>query len=352
MIIGGSTLFKVNIKALLGKQYEQNKEERQSGFTLLYTAINFGGFAAALGCGIVAQTYGWHAGFGLAALGMLLGMSVFCLFERRLIQTEKSENRVNLSFFLPATFSVCALLGLSLYNSAVTSVVIVPLAVVAAGLLLRHLIKTLPSKQFATAIALLGLIIFYFTFEELMGSMLMVYVERQVDRTLFGHQIPTAALQMMNPLTIILSGPLLNGLFKHFPIAAHVRLGIAFLCLALSFTWLGFGSAQAIDILLSFFMMALGELFIAPTVYAYFSQIAPEGKMSVMMATVTTAFALASLLSGNLSALMTNFEIAQTTFFKSVALASVCVTIAVALVGKLSDGKQEEMLSGEHSGII
>ena len=59
----------------------QGDRRRDSGFTLYYMGINLGSFAAS---GIYAahglpQNYGWSAGFGLAAIGMLAGLVVFIL---------------------------------------------------------------------------------------------------------------------------------------------------------------------------------------------------------------------------------------------------------------------------------
>ena len=39
--------------------------------------INIGGFAAPLLCGWLAAEYGWHYGFGLAGIGMLVGLIFF-----------------------------------------------------------------------------------------------------------------------------------------------------------------------------------------------------------------------------------------------------------------------------------
>lgn len=39
--------------------------------------INIGGFAAPLLCGWLGRTYGWHYGFGLAGIGMLIGLLFF-----------------------------------------------------------------------------------------------------------------------------------------------------------------------------------------------------------------------------------------------------------------------------------
>ena len=41
------------------------------------TAINVGAFAGPLVCAIVAQVWGWHAGFGLAGGLMLIALAIY-----------------------------------------------------------------------------------------------------------------------------------------------------------------------------------------------------------------------------------------------------------------------------------
>jgi len=38
--------------------------------------INLGAALAPLLCGYIGETYGWHYGFGLATIGMLIGLAV------------------------------------------------------------------------------------------------------------------------------------------------------------------------------------------------------------------------------------------------------------------------------------
>src|SRR5262249_13435422 len=45
--------------------------------TIYYMGVNLGGALAPLVCGYVGERYGWHYGFGLATIGMLVGLAVF-----------------------------------------------------------------------------------------------------------------------------------------------------------------------------------------------------------------------------------------------------------------------------------
>jgi len=79
LIIMGVGFLKPNISTLVGQLYQQGDPRRDSGFTLYYYGINLGAFWAAVLCGYLGQNYGWSWGFGLAGIGMALGLLVFWL---------------------------------------------------------------------------------------------------------------------------------------------------------------------------------------------------------------------------------------------------------------------------------
>src|SRR3954466_11515017 len=78
LLIIGSGLLKGNISAQVGGLYPAEDEERRSrGFAIFSTAINFGAVVGPLFCGFLGERYGWHIGFGAAALFMLAGVATY-----------------------------------------------------------------------------------------------------------------------------------------------------------------------------------------------------------------------------------------------------------------------------------
>ncbi|MEO0481884.1 MAG: peptide MFS transporter [Planctomycetota bacterium] len=77
MIIVGNGFFKPNISSMVGQLYPPGDNTRRGGFTIFYMGINLGAALSPLLCGYVGETYGWHYGFGLATIGMLIGLAVF-----------------------------------------------------------------------------------------------------------------------------------------------------------------------------------------------------------------------------------------------------------------------------------
>lgn len=76
-LIVGNGFFKPNISTMVGGLYPAGSTKRDGGFTIFYIGVNLGGALAPLLCGYVGEKYGWHYGFGLATIGMMLGLAIF-----------------------------------------------------------------------------------------------------------------------------------------------------------------------------------------------------------------------------------------------------------------------------------
>ncbi|TLM79906.1 peptide MFS transporter [Microbulbifer harenosus] len=77
LITVGVGFLKPNISTIVGQLYPKNDPRRDAGFTIFYMGINVGSFIATLLCGWLGETYGWGYGFGVAGIGMLLGLITF-----------------------------------------------------------------------------------------------------------------------------------------------------------------------------------------------------------------------------------------------------------------------------------
>src|SRR5436853_2965623 len=78
LLVIGSGFLKGNISAQVGALYPAEDEARRTrGFIIFSTAINIGAVIGPLLCGFLAQVYGWHYGFGIAAIFMLLGLATY-----------------------------------------------------------------------------------------------------------------------------------------------------------------------------------------------------------------------------------------------------------------------------------
>jgi POT family proton-dependent oligopeptide transporter len=94
LLITGCGLLKGNISAQVGALYrEDDATGRTRGFSIFSMGINVGATAGPLVCGALAQFYGWHAGFGLAGILMLLGLFTYMAGYRTLTETTPAANK-------------------------------------------------------------------------------------------------------------------------------------------------------------------------------------------------------------------------------------------------------------------
>ena len=296
LIITGSALFRSNLKTLLGHLYS-DEEGRNSGYTLLYSSINLGGFAAALICSIVAELYGWHLGFGLAMIGMIIGMTFF----QPHIKPKKIPLRCNI-FLIPAPLIFAFLLS----HAPIANLFILPLSIIAFIFILFYL-----KASFHLCIVI-ALLIIYFSISELAGSLLILYSETEINRNLFGIRLPAATLSTINPLIIILTGPILS----RYHISLRTRIMISFINLSVAFLIL-YTSTQIRNptlpyLFIPFTIIGLGELLLAPAIFTLCS------KTGTSMGLVTIAFSLANLFSGHLA----NLPISKGALFLAIAITS------------------------------
>lgn len=109
-LIAGNGFFKPNISTIVGTLYPEGSLKRDGGFTIFYIGINLGAAMAPLLCGYIGETYGWHYGFGLATIGMLVGLAVFVaptILTQILILTTALASAYGLAFYNAGdTFSI------------------------------------------------------------------------------------------------------------------------------------------------------------------------------------------------------------------------------------------------------
>lgn len=78
-LVIGTGFFKPNMTSILSEMYKSFPEKKDGAYTIFYMGVNAGAFFGMMLCGYLAETKGWHYGFGLAGVFMLLGTLQFWL---------------------------------------------------------------------------------------------------------------------------------------------------------------------------------------------------------------------------------------------------------------------------------
>lgn len=109
LLITGAGFVRGNVAPQIGELYSTEDRRRGVAFQIYGSVINFGAFVAPLVTGALGQAYGWHFGFGFAAVGMMIGLAVYLMgqknlpAETRVARREKSapltrQDRIRLGF--------------------------------------------------------------------------------------------------------------------------------------------------------------------------------------------------------------------------------------------------------------
>src|SRR5690606_26792057 len=78
-LVIGTGFFKPNMTSILSEMYKSFPEKKDGAYTIFYMGVNAGAFFGMMLCGYLANNIGWHYGFGLAGIFMLLGTLQFWL---------------------------------------------------------------------------------------------------------------------------------------------------------------------------------------------------------------------------------------------------------------------------------
>ena len=84
LIAFGSGGLKANATAVVGTLYSADDPRRDAGFSLFYLGINLGAFFGPILTGLLQTTMGFHWGFGLAAVGMGIGLLQYAIGRKGL----------------------------------------------------------------------------------------------------------------------------------------------------------------------------------------------------------------------------------------------------------------------------
>jgi POT family proton-dependent oligopeptide transporter len=83
-LVLGTGCFKGNIAGQVGSLYAEKDLRRADAFQIFYLGINAGVIAAPLIAGTLGEKVGWHYGFGVAGVGMLIALVIYMAGRRHL----------------------------------------------------------------------------------------------------------------------------------------------------------------------------------------------------------------------------------------------------------------------------
>jgi POT family proton-dependent oligopeptide transporter len=332
LVIFGTGLLKPNVSTVVGELYPEGGARRDAGFSIFYMGINLGAWIGPLLTGFFGENYNWHWGFGVGAIGMILGLVQYKMGDQYLgdagyLKSGDSPEQVSAKArkFFAWFFGSMAAIGLFAYSVSV-GIIPVTLTQIATALGYSVLIlvalyfvylwtmgghTTEENKKLAVIFWLFLLIAVFWSGFEQAGSSLTVFARDLTDRTVFGWVVPASYFQSINPVFIIIMAPLFGSLWvfldkvhKNPPLPLKAGLGLLFL--AAGFFVIAWGAANATNgnlvtpawLIVTYFLHTTGELCISPIGLSAITKLSPQQRVGQMMGIWFVGAALGNLFAG------------------------------------------------------
>ena len=335
----GNGFFKPNISTMVGKLYPENDKRIDAAFTIFYMGINLGGLLAPIICGFVGNTgnladFKW--GYFAAGTGMVLSLIIFSIYKAKYLTTpegepigvipagavkkdEKGKKKINtkdifmnLGFFIIVLVVFKYLLNADNFGSFIYAIFFTaPLSIITD----KTLTKIEKQKIVALFILILFTMVFWAAFGQL-GSSITFFADKQMDRSIFGFNIPPSVFQSFGPLFIVTFAPVMAIIWTFLAKRSKepsipVKLGFGLLFMALAWVLLIIGiklitpgvKVGMVWLILMYFTLTIGELCLSPIGLSMVFKLAPVKFAAILMAIWFLSLGTSFKLSGVMSAL-------------------------------------------------
>ena len=335
LIVLGVGMLKPNVSTMVGGLYKEGDPRRDKGFSIFYIGINVGAAIAGIAVGYVAKIYGWHYGFGLAAIGMVLGQLMYVWGQRFLKdvgnppdKNDMDEHSVSINEIFKTMLSTKKSLGVVILLAALS--VVIPVVFmeteVAAYIVFFLFLSTVvgfmmtvfedlgskieKDRFIVLLLSFLIVIVFWGAFEQA-GGLLNIYAQQKTDRTLGGWEIPAAYFQSLNPAYIIVFG-IPVALFwqwiknKGKEASSIFKMAIGVIIMGLGFLFMVFatiqydemGSAALYWLVFAYLLHTIGELSASPVALSFITKLAPLRYGALMMGIYFAATGMGNKVAG------------------------------------------------------
>jgi proton-dependent oligopeptide transporter, POT family len=273
LLIVGCGFLKGNISTQVGSLYaESDSAGRTRGFSIFSIGINVGAVAGPLLCGLLAQLYGWHAGFGLAGALMLCGLATYLAGYRELSESKRVVRCESV-----------------------------------ASPLDRQQWRTIGALIAVMAITMFQSVAYYQN-----SNIAMIWIDRSVDPELLGFHVPVAWFNSIDSLVSIMAVPFLFALWRRQAARGgepgelvKIGTGAWLACVANLLLVAGCALSTRVPLLVPVIydvLLGIAFLYYWPTLLALVSRAAPPHLRATMMGTAFLSLFLSNITIGRLGA--------------------------------------------------
>ncbi len=317
-IITGTGFFKANMSSSVGMLYkDKNKSLKDAGYTIFYFAINIGSIFAPIVCGYVRHEYGWHYGFGIAGLGMLIGAVIALTQKKYFSHIDKGPS--SKSYWLVAMGGIISgpLFACILYHHEKFCTFFPFVGLVFALYIGKIILQCNAEEREKIFTLIVGLVVYMFSFALILQQDMVVvlFIKRNVNKIFLGQSLKVEYFQSINPLTVLS----LAGIFSYVwtvlakkgkDLQPASKFALAFLLSGVAFFILFMGciSGQSSDglspawyVIAGLVLGTIAEILTFPIMLSLTSKISPDRFKGVMMASSMLGISFASLIAKYLS---------------------------------------------------
>lgn len=331
LVILGVGLLKPNISTMVGGLYKQGDIRRDKGFSIFYIGINIGSLLATMVVGFVVAAWGWHAGFGLAGIAMLLGLVIYIWGQKYLTHVgnfepdnptndNQSSYRTlftNLLVSQKQLFITVLLVAISVFGWYKLGwgfgILFLFLTLITALMMMiyKELTSTIDKDRFMVLlVSFIMVIIFWAAFEQA-GGLMNLYTDSNTDRILFGMEVPTVMFQSLNAGFIVLFAAGVASIWakrklKGKEASSLFKMAIGIMIMGFGFLFMVFAAMQfeksgyssMLWLVLAYLFHTLGELCISPVALSFITKLSPVKYASLMMGVYFAATGLGNKVAG------------------------------------------------------
>lgn len=304
LIIIGTGLLKPNVSSIVGDLYSEKDTRRDSGFSVFYMGINMGAFIAPLIVGTIGLEYNFHLGFGIAALGMLIGLIVFVVTKKKYLGLAGSyvpnpmgkDERKKVLTRIGIAVLLVLIIGFVLIQQGIMTIDVFIMTVSILGIVIPTLYFIVMYRSSKTTadeksrllayIPLFVAAMMFWAIQEQGSSILAQYADERVNLMIGSFEISPAWFQSLNPLFIIGFAPVFAWIWlklgdrqpstpKKFALGLFFA-GMSFIVMIIPAYMNGTESlVSPYWLVLSFFLVVLGELLLSPVGLSTTTKLAP-----------------------------------------------------------------------------
>ena len=353
LLVGvGSGGLKSTAATLVGSLYTRDDPRRDAGFSIYYMGINIGGLLGPLVTGIAQQQWGFHLGFGLAAIGMAVGLVQYVLTRKGLPESVHAVPdplpRAQRPLWALIGLGVVALVVLlsltGVLNAGNLATVVAGLSVVGAVVIFAILLasKKLDSDERSRVVSFIPLFIgtaaFFALFQQ-QFTVITLYSDTRLNREILGWEMPISWVQSFNPFFIIVLAPVMAALWTKLgtrqPITPR-KFGVGIMLMGSAFLlFLPMAAVVSVPVLWIAMIMlvaTVGELWLSPVGLSLATKLAPRSYPVMMMALYNLSVALGTALSGALAGFYSAEN--EVGYFGVLGAVTIAIGVVMLLVAK------------------